>query len=89
MHPLYDTKDLTDDQLLEKLQKAYSYMAMQSSLGHTDTVESIQTVIDQLETEKEDRIYKAQLAEAKKKGDYEESLKPITLGELNYKKEKK
>lgn len=89
MHPLYNTKDLTDDQLLDKLQKAYEYLSMQSSLGHTDTVESIQSVIDQLEAEKENRYYNAQIAEAKKKGDFEKSLEPITLGELNYKKETK
>lgn len=58
MHPFLDTSTLTDDQIYEKLSKCHSYLAMQSHLGHSPTVETIQQTIYALEQEKIKRFDK-------------------------------
>lgn len=66
MHPLLDTTDLTDDQITEKLKKAYQYSAMQGQLGHASAVDSINATITALELEKELRFAKMLNDEAEK-----------------------
>lgn len=88
MHPLKDYSTLTDDQLFEKLRNAHQYRAMQSQLGHTVTVDSIDAVIFALEAERERRysLPKAQTGLKKnKKQTTEQDRKdgPITFGKLD------
>ncbi len=83
MHPFLDVTKLTDEQIIERLGKAYSYMNYQAGLGHVPTVHSIKEVIQSLEDERRARIEKRMSDEQDKK--YPESLKPISLGSLEEK----
>lgn len=56
MHPFLDTKKLSDDQLLEKIQKCQTALAYQQSLGHADAVKSIEQVLDSLIMEQQNRL---------------------------------
>ena len=67
MHPFLDLKDISDDQLLEKIQKCQRSMAYQQSLGHTDTVKSIEQVLDSLLIEQQTRLQNAMEEEINKK----------------------
>lgn len=67
MHPFLDASKLTDEELIERLGKAYTIMNYQISMGHTPTVESIKEVIKTLEDEKSSRMQKIQQGEAEKK----------------------
>ena len=80
MHPFLDLPNMTDDQILSRLGKAYAIMAYQSSLGHVDTVHSIQEVIHALEEERKNRSQKTMTTEYNKK--YVNALDPIELGKL-------
>jgi len=78
--PFLDTSRLTDEQILERLGRAYSYLQVQSSLGHAPTVLSIKSVIEQLELERESRLQRNSTEEFNKK--YPKDLDPINLGKL-------
>jgi hypothetical protein len=67
MHPFLNTKDLTDDQLLEKIMKCKQTIAYQSSLGHMDAVDSIEQILDSLILEQQNRQHSTQEAEINKK----------------------
>lgn len=80
-HPLYDPSELTDDQILTKLGKCYSYIAQQEALGHDPTVESIKKTILALEGERTDRFDRSMREDASKTN--ATILDPITLGVLD------
>lgn len=79
-HPLFDPKTLTDDEIIEKLQKSSEYLAQQSQLGHDFTVTSIKAVVIALEAEKEARFMRMQQKE--NKDAIETELAPIELGKI-------
>ena len=80
MNPLLDTSNLTDDEITEKLNKAYLYLNNQVQLGHNPTVFSIKEIIDTLEAERRKRYEKITDDEYKRKNpNYD---KPIELGKL-------
>ena len=80
MHPFIDLKKLSDEEIIERLGRAYSYMNAQVSLGHSPTVLSIKEVIQSLENERRDRMQKQTDEEFKKK--YPDINAPIELGKL-------
>lgn len=80
MHPFLNDTKLTDEEIIEKLGKAYNFMHQQKALGHTPTVISIQEVIDSLENERQTRMIKSMNDEANKKNP--NANKPIELGKL-------
>lgn len=80
MHPFIDATNLTDEEIIERLGKAYSYMNYQVSLGHNPTVRSIKDVIQSLEDERFKRLNNTVTEETKKK--FPNLDNPITLGEL-------
>jgi len=80
MHPFLDVGKLTDEELIERLGKAYSFMNAQKQLGHVPTVHSIKEVIQSLEEERQNRMRKNMDEEFKRK--YPKDLDPITLGKL-------
>jgi hypothetical protein len=80
MHPFLDVSKLSDEEIIERLGKAYVYMNAQVSLGHGPTVHSIKEVIQSLENERRDRLEKNMDTEQKKK--YPDSGKPIEIGKL-------
>lgn len=80
MHPFLDVSKLTDEEIIERLGKAYTYMNSQVALGHNPTVLSIKEVIQSLEDERKSRMQKNMDQEYSKK--YPDSLKPIELGKL-------
>ena len=80
MHPFLDVSKLTDEEIIERLGKAYSFMNYQVSLGHTPTVVSIKEVIQSLEDERRQRLVKTMDEEYNRK--FPESNKPIELGKL-------
>lgn len=80
MHPFLDVSKLTDDEILERLGKAYTYMNAQVALGHNPTVHSIKEVIQSLENERNDRFAKKSEEEYKKK--FPDKNTPIELGKL-------
>lgn len=80
MHPFLDVSKLTDEEIIEKLGKAYSYMNAQVALGHNPTVHSIKEIIQSLEDERKFRVQKTMDEESKRK--YPDADKPIELGKL-------
>lgn len=80
MHPFLDVSKLTDDEILERLGKAYSYMNYQTALGHTPTVLSIKDIIQSLEDERHKRMHKLMDEEQKRK--QPDAHKPIELGKI-------
>jgi hypothetical protein len=80
MHPFLDVNKLTDEEIIERLGKAYSYMNYQSSLGHNSATHSIKEIIQSLEDERNDRMGKRVDDEFKRK--YPNDLAPIELGKL-------
>lgn len=80
MHPFLDVSKLTDEEIIEKLGKAYSHMNAQSALGHNPTVHSIREVIQSLEDERHKRMQKMMDDEQKRK--YPNENEPIELGKL-------
>jgi len=80
-NPFLDSKNLTDEQILEKIGKANSYFYEQHKLGHTQTIDSIKSVLQTLQDEKNDRIEKLATEEHKSKNP--KDLEPITLGDLD------
>lgn len=90
MKSFYDYSGLTEDQLYEKLRKAYAYLSMQKALGHSDTIASIEFTIAALEDERTKRITTinpSTSSNKKMKKAQEDLLKkdlePITLGKLD------
>jgi len=80
MHPFLDVSKLTDEEIVERLGKAYTHMNYQIALGHTPTVMSIKDVIQALESERHSRMQKAMAEETAKK--YPNLNDPIELGKL-------
>lgn len=80
MHPFLDVSKLTDEEIIERLGKAYSFMNYQVSLGHNATVHSIKEVIQSLEDERAQRLTKTMDEEYRRK--FPESNKPLELGKL-------
>jgi hypothetical protein len=81
MHPFLDVSKLSDEEIIERLGKAYTYMNAQVGLGHNPTVFSIREVIQSLEDERRDRQNRNMDEEFKKK--YPDANKPIELGKLD------
>jgi hypothetical protein len=80
MHPFLDVQKLTDEEIIERLGKAYAYMNYQSSLGHNSATHSIKEIIQSLEDERTNRMGKRMDDEFQRK--YPDSLAPIELGKL-------
>jgi len=67
MHPFLDVSKLTDEEIIQRLGKAYTYMNAQKELGHTPTVLSIQEVVQCLEDERQARLRRTSDEEFKRK----------------------
>lgn len=80
MHPFLDVKKLTDEEIIERLGKAYTFMNMQKTLGHTPAVMSIREVIQSLEDERNIRMQKLIDEEYSRK--FPKANDPIELGKL-------
>ncbi len=80
MHPFLDVNKLTDEEIIERLGRAYSFMNAQKGLGHTPTVLSIQEVIQSLEDERAKRMANMMTDEFRRKNP--KDLEPIELGKL-------
>jgi hypothetical protein len=80
MHPFLDVSKLTDEEIIERLGKAYTHMNYQIALGHSPTVLSIKEVIQSLEDERRSPMQKIMAEETKKK--YPKMDEPIELGKL-------
>jgi hypothetical protein len=81
MHPFLDPRNLTDEEILEKIGEAHYFLHTQTLLGHDPTVLSIREVLSTLELEKYQRLEKLAADEHKKKNP--KALDPITLGDLD------
>jgi nucleoid-associated protein YejK len=81
MHPFLDVSKLTDEQIIERLGKAYVYMNHQVALGHNPTVQSIKEVIQSLEDERTLRMTKQMDEEYKRK--YPDSQQPLDVGKVD------
>lgn len=80
MHPFLDVHKLTDEEIIERLGRAYSYMNYQVALGHNPTVHSIKEVIQDLEDERANRMNTQMDNEFKKK--YPKANDSIDIGSL-------
>jgi hypothetical protein len=80
MHPFLDVSKLSDEEIIERLGKAYSHMNYQTALGHGPTVLSIKEIIQSLEDERRQRMQHNVDEEFKRK--FPDDLKPIELGKL-------
>jgi len=80
MHPFLDVSKLSDEQITERLGKAYQYMNAQVALGHNPTVHSIKEVIQSLEDERTKRMIKNADDEFSRK--FPNANAPIELGKL-------
>lgn len=79
-HPLFDPTSLTDDELIDKLQKSRNYIGQQTQLGHDYTVESIEAVIRTLEAEQGRRFSTEQ--DKSNADSIKDSLKSIDFGDI-------
>jgi hypothetical protein len=80
MHPFLDVHKLTDEEIIERLGRAYTFMNSQVALGHSPTVFSIREVIQSLEGERSLRMQKMIDDEFKRK--FPKVNDPIELGKL-------
>ena len=80
MHPFLDVAKLTDEEIIERLGRAYTFMNMQKTLGHSPAVLSIREVIQHLEDERAKRMQKMMHDEYSRK--FPEANKPIELGKI-------
>lgn len=80
MHPFLEVNKLTDEDILERLGRAYNFMNAQTALGHSATVQSIKEVIQSLEDERQNRMQKIMDEEYKKKNPDDKKI--IELGKL-------
>jgi hypothetical protein len=80
MHPFLDVAKLTDEEIIERLGKAYTFMNMQKTLGHAPAVLSINEVIQSLENERHARMQKLMNEEYSRK--FPDANKAIELGKL-------
>jgi len=80
MHPFLDVSKLSDEEIIERLGRAYTYMNAQIGLGHNPTVHSIKEVIQDLEDERRERQQRTMDQEFKKK--YPDKDKPLEFGKL-------
>lgn len=80
MHPFLDVAKLSDEEIIERLGRAYTFMNMQKDLGHSPAVLSIQEVIQSLEDERHKRMQKTMSDEFSKK--YPTANAPIELGKI-------
>lgn len=80
MHPFLDLNKLTDEDIVDRLGKAYTFMNAQTALGHNATVHSIREVIQSLEDERQNRMQKMMDEEYKRKNPDDKSI--IELGKL-------
>jgi len=80
MHPFLDVKKLSDEEIVDRLGRAYSYMNYQTALGHNPTVHSIKEVIQALEDERSSRLNTQMTEEHKRK--FPKMSEPIELGKL-------
>jgi hypothetical protein len=80
MHPFLDVSKLSDEVILERLGRAYTYMNHQTMMGHNPTVQSIKEVIQSLEDERVQRLEKIRTAELEKKNP--KANQPLELGKL-------
>lgn len=78
MHPFLDTSKLSDDEIIDRIGKAYNYMHAQAALGHKMTADSIKEIIHTLEEERKSRMEKNSREEARRKDP--NTNKPIDLG---------
>jgi nucleoid-associated protein YejK len=81
MHPFLDVSKLKDEEIIERLGKAYAYMNYQVALGHNPTVQSIKEVIQSLEDERNLRMTKQMDEEYKRK--YPDSQQPLDVGKVD------
>lgn len=81
MHPFLNVSKLTDEEIIERLGRAYTFMNAQKILGHSATVLSIKEVIQSLEDERRTRMAKMIDDEYTRK--FPEMNKPIELGKLD------
>jgi len=80
MHPFLDTSNMSDEDILNRLSKAYTFMNMQKDLGHNAAVQSIKEVIQALEDERQKRMQNLSKEEEKRKNPNQN--KPIELGSI-------
>jgi hypothetical protein len=80
MHPFLDVSKLSDEEIIERLGRAYTFMNMQKELGRTATVTSIMETIQSLEDERRNRLSNIMSEEFKRKSP--KDLEPIELGKL-------
>lgn len=81
MHPFLDVSKLSDEEIIERLDKAHNYMNVQVGLGHNPTVHSIKEIIQDLENERRERQFRQSDAEYDKK--FPDKNKPLELGKLD------
>ena len=80
MHPFLDVSKLTDEEIIERLGRAYTYMNAQAALGHNPTVHSIRDVIQSLEDERTKRMQN--LIDEEQKRKFPNANKPIEIGKV-------
>ena len=80
MHPFLDASKLSDEEIIQRLGRAYQYMNAQVALGHAPTVHSIKEVIQTLEDER--RVRMQRIIDEENKRRNPEPNKPIDLGNL-------
>ena len=55
MHPLFDVRELTDDEILKRIDRARNYLSFQTGLGRTPAIDSINFMLDTLYNEQDRR----------------------------------
>lgn len=72
-HPFLDTTKLTDDQLMDRIQKCHKILSGEVSMGHTTVVQSARAALDTYQFEWNERM-RGRMLEDKFKPDEEPEI---------------
>ena len=79
-HPFIETKGLTDDQLMERIQKCQRILGGEINIGHTSVVESARAALEAYRFEWNERMQKRALTDKFGKPDDEDKDEPLEFG---------
>lgn len=77
MNPLINLTKVNDDELMSRLMRAKGYYNTQVYYGHNSAAQSIKAVIDMLEAERNERMFKSTMSKIA------EDNTPIEIGKLD------
>ena len=79
-HPFIDAKGLTDDQLMDRIQKCQKILASETNMGHNTVVDSARLLLEHYRFEWNERMQARALSDKFKKDERDEEEGPLEFG---------